>query len=226
MNHDMIDLSASRDPSDLIDAIYAARREQRLDLLSQLVLLLDHDEPMVREEVVGLIFTTWKRGELRSKAVEILETEYPVMVRRYDLWADSAGAGEFRGGIGHVREYELLTDCMLTARTSNHQFGAWGLFGGKGPPTSHTYIDRNDTGREELGPLAQREATLGSVLRLEQSGGAGYGSPLKRAVERVLEDVLNGYVSIEAAREDYGVVIDAKTLRVDVGKTGALRKSA
>ena len=161
-----------------------------------------------------------------STPVEILETEYPVMVRRYDVWRDSAGAGEFRGGIGHVREYELLTDCMLTARTSNHKFGAWGLLGGKGPPTSHTYIERNDAGREELGPLAQREARLGSVLRLEQSGGAGYGSPLTRAVERVLEDVVNGYVSIEAAREDYGVIIDPETLRVDAAKTEALRMSA
>jgi len=99
------------------------------------------------------------------------------------------------------------------------------LLGGKGPPTSHTYIERGALGREELGPLAQREATAGSVLRLEQSGGAGYGSPLKRAVDRVLEDVRNGYVSVEAARDDYGVCIDPATLRVDAAKTEALRAS-
>ena len=55
--------------------------------------------------------------------VEIVETEYPVMVQRYDIWRDSAGAGRCRGGIGHVREYRLLVDCILTARTSSHRQG-------------------------------------------------------------------------------------------------------
>ncbi len=90
-------------------------------------------------------------------------------------------------------------------------------------PLVRSYIERTDLGREELGALAQREATTGSVLRLEQSGGAGYGSPFKRAVERVLEDVHNGYVSVEAARNDYGVFIDPDTLRVDAARTEALR---
>ncbi len=157
-----------------------------------------------------------------STPVEILETEYPVMVRSYNIWRDSAGAGEFRGGMGYVREYELLSDCMLTARTSNHKFGAWGLRGGKGARTSHTYIERGGE-REELGPLAQREVQAGGVLKLEQSGGAGYGDPLRRPVETVLEDVRNGYVSADAAREEYGVVIDAQTLCVDQAATAALR---
>ena len=54
--------------------------------------------------------------------VEILETEYPVTVRRYDMWRDSAGAGRHRGGVGYVREIELLEDCVLTLRSSGHRF--------------------------------------------------------------------------------------------------------
>lgn len=160
-----------------------------------------------------------------STPVEVLETEYPVMVRRFDVWKDSAGAGEYRGGLGYVREYEVLTDCMLTARTSNHKISAWGLLGGKAPRTSHTFIGSDGAGHQEVGPLAQREAKCRSILRLEQSGGAGYGDPRKRPVERVLEDVKNGYVSVAAAREDYGVVIDAQTLQVDMEATAAMRSA-
>ena len=63
--------------------------------------------------------------------VEIVETEYPVMVQHYDIWRDSAGPGHSRGGIGLVRQYRLLVDCILTARTSNYRQGAWGLNGEK-----------------------------------------------------------------------------------------------
>jgi len=155
--------------------------------------------------------------------VEILESEYLIRVRRFDIWRDSAGAGEHRGGLGYVREYELLTDCMVTARTSNHHFSAWGLEGGRGPRTSTTAITSPAGEREELGPLAQREVKDGSILCLEQSGGAGYGDPRRRPVAEVLEDVRNGYVSVEAARTEYGVVIDAATLAADLPQTGALR---
>ena len=55
--------------------------------------------------------------------VEIVETEYPVMVQRYDIWRDSAGPGRSRGGIGLVREYRLLVDCILTVRTSKSPDG-------------------------------------------------------------------------------------------------------
>jgi len=157
-----------------------------------------------------------------STPVEILETEYPVTVRAFDVWRDSAGAGEYRGGLGFIREYRLLADCMLTARSSNHKIGAWGLLGGKGPRTSRTFVS-HDGVREELEALAQREASAGSELRLEQSGGSGYGKPFARPAERVLEDVRNGYVSPQAAREEYGVVIDPGTGRVDEAATRAVR---
>lgn len=143
-----------------------------------------------------------------STPVEILETEYPVMVRRFDISQDSAGPGRHRGGIGSIREYELLDDCIFTARTSNHRYSAWGLLGGKGPRTSRTVINPNGPDREELGPMETRQLKAGDVVRLEQSGGAGYGNPLERPVEEVWEDVQNGYISRESAARDYGVVIN------------------
>ncbi len=160
-----------------------------------------------------------------STPVEILETEYPVMVRRFDIAPDSAGAGRHRGGIGSVREYELLDDCIFTARTSNHRYSAWGLLGGKGPRTSRTVINPDGPDREELGPMETRQLKAGDVVRLEQSGGAGYGNPLDRPADEVWEDVQNGYISRESAARDYGVVIDPGRGAVDWDATRERRRA-
>jgi len=150
-----------------------------------------------------------------STPVEILESEYPLLVRRFDFRRDSAGAGLHRGGVGYVREYEFLDDCILTVRTSNQRFGAWGLLGGKGPRTSRTVVNPDGPDREDLGILETRQMKPGTVVRWEQSGGGGYGNPLERPVEAVVEDVENGYVSPESAAADYGVVLDPVSGAVD-----------
>jgi N-methylhydantoinase B len=139
--------------------------------------------------------------------VEIVETEYPVMVQRYDVWPDSAGAGRYRGGIGHVREYRLLVDCIVTARTSNHKQGAVGINGGGGPPLSRTIINPGTPQAEEMDCMETRQLPAGTVLRLEQTGGAGYGDPRERPLEAVLTDVEDGYVSVAAAAALYGVTV-------------------
>jgi N-methylhydantoinase B len=143
--------------------------------------------------------------------VEIVETEYPVRVRRYDIWTDSAGPGQHRGGVGYVREYEVLEDCTMTARTSNHHFPAWGIRGGGAPATSRTTINPDRDGRIELGPIETRSLRAGDVLRLEQSGGGGFGDPHARDPLAVADDVRNGYVSPAAALAAYGVDVDAVT---------------
>jgi N-methylhydantoinase B len=137
--------------------------------------------------------------------LEIVETEYPVMVRRYDIWRDSAGPGRHRGGIGNVREYQLLVDCILTARTSNHRQGAWGLNGGKGPPLSRTVINPDTPQAEEMDCMETRMVPAGTVVRLEQTGGGGYGDPFERLKKLVLKDVDDGYVSPEAAAAQYKI---------------------
>jgi N-methylhydantoinase B len=158
-----------------------------------------------------------------SAPVEIVESEYPVMVRQYGMWEDSAGPGRLRGGIGYVRDYQVLTDCIMTARTSNHHFSAWGLAGGGAPRTSRTTINPDGADREELGPIVTRSLNAGDVIRLEQSGGGGYGDPFEREPAAVAADVRNGYVSLLAARERYGVVLDAATFALDSNATDQLR---
>jgi N-methylhydantoinase B len=155
--------------------------------------------------------------------VEIVETEYPVRVLRYDIWTDSAGAGRQRGGIGLVREYELQEDCILTVRRSNHQQRTWGLAGGKSPALARTTFQPPGGAVEALDVMETRQVARGTILTLMQTGGGGYGEPRERPAERVAADVADGYVSREAAREAYGVAIRADGT-VDAAETARLRR--
>jgi N-methylhydantoinase B len=143
--------------------------------------------------------------------VEVMESEYPVLVRRYDIWTDSAGAGRTRGGIGYVRELEVQEDCLLTLRSSGHRSAAWGLAGGEGPAVSRTTVNPGTTDEHRLAAIDTRELKAGDVLRIERSGGAGCGPARERDAEVVRRDVEDGYVSVAAARGRYGVVIDSGT---------------
>lgn len=155
--------------------------------------------------------------------IEILETEYPLLVRKFDVWCDSAGPGRNRGGAGYVREYEVHEDCILTSRGSNHIFPSWGLAGGLAPPVARTTINPDRPNEERLGPIETRHLKAGDTIRLERSGGGGYGPPGERPAEAVLADVRDGYVSVTAAAAAYGVVIDPISLRIDEAATGRRR---
>jgi N-methylhydantoinase B len=137
--------------------------------------------------------------------VEVVESEYPVLVRRYDIWTDSAGAGRTRGGIGYTRELLVQEDCLLTLRSSGHRSAAWGLAGGEGPAVSRTTVNPGTPQEQTLAAIDTRELKAGDVLRIERSGGAGCGPPRERDPDAVRRDVADGYVSAEAAREKYGV---------------------
>jgi len=140
--------------------------------------------------------------------IEIVETEYPVAVRRYEIWQDSAGAGRWRGGLGFVREYEFLTDCTMTVRSANHKHAAWGLFGGGSPKASKTTVQAPGEAPVETDVLETRPVKAGSRLAMYQSGGGGYGDPKERPTALVKADVENRYVSRQAAKEIYGVVVE------------------
>ncbi len=138
--------------------------------------------------------------------IEVAETEYPVMIRRYDLWKDSAGPGEHRGGTGYVREFQVREDCVLTLRASGHRSSSWGLAGGKEPSVSRTSINPGMPDEVFLPAIETQHLKAGDVLRVERSGGGGYGSPRERPAETVRQDIENGYVSAEGARKLYGLV--------------------
>ncbi len=157
--------------------------------------------------------------------VEILETEYPVRLERVETIIDSAGPGRFRGGLGYRKRYRVLSDCTLNFRRM--QAGQpQGIFGGLSPLRVRSSLNPDTPHEEVLTRSAAFELKSGTSFQFQSQGGSGYGDPLTRDTHRVLDDVLDGYVSVVGAERDYGVVIDAATMRVDEAATAARRHSA
>ena len=134
-------------------------------------------------------------GDLKNIPVEVVETKYPLMVRRYGLREDSGGTGKHRGGLGIVREYETLADGMkLTLWLERSQVPAWGLYGGHpGKATTGTLMIGSES--ETILKTPPRRLPAHSVLVVETGGGGGYGEPSERDPEAVADDLADGYYS-------------------------------
>lgn len=174
------------------------------------------------QDGVSLIHGNLGVGQFRPGPIEIHETEFPLRVVRFDVRADSGGPGKFRGGLGCRREYQLLDEAAVRVRGKGDmrsKFPPWGVLGGKAARTGAYAING-----EELAETV-REARLkpGDIVRVDMNAGGGYGDPLERDPQLVLGDVLDGYVTIRGAEEDYGVVIRENPLRVDGEATAELR---
>ena len=155
-------------------------------------------------------------------SIEMIEQDYPIRINEYGFVPDSAGAGEFRGGLALVREYEVLSDdTVLNVRSDKRDYPPHGLFGGKEGKPSKNILNPGRT--ERLLPVLMTEVeklNTGDVFRHEMAGGGGYGSPLIRNPEHVLKDVIEEKVSIEAAKEDYGVIIIKNNHSLEIDKIG------
>lgn len=176
-----------------------------------------------KQDGVSLIHGTLGVGQFRPGPIEIHETEFPLRVLRFDVRADSGGPGKFRGGLGCTREYQLLNDAAVRVRGKGDmrsKFPPWGVVGGNPARTGFYAING-----EELAETV-REAPLkpGDTVQVNMNAGGGYGDPLERDPEMVLGDVLDGYVSVNGARVDYGVVINENGLSIDRSATEELRR--
>jgi len=163
-------------------------------------------------------------SNVANTPIEIMETELPVRVEAYGLVPDSGGAGENRGAFAQVREVRwLLGDAVLQLRSDKRRFPPYGLQGGH--PGSPSWNILNPDGEARVLPaMSMTPIKGGDVIRHILAGGGGWGDPLARAPERVRADVWNELLSVEAARELYGVVIEPRTLAVDEAATDALRR--
>jgi N-methylhydantoinase B len=143
--------------------------------------------------------------------VEILESLYPVMFTQWALRPDSAGPGKHRGGLGAIYEIEALAeggaDVFLIGERG--KYPPFGVNGG-GPAALNRFVFDTDKG-EETPPLVSKITDVkirrGQKVRLETPGGGGFGDPTARDPALVVRDVKLGYVSREAARRDYRVVL-------------------
>jgi N-methylhydantoinase B len=156
----------------------------------------------------GASGTTVNQSNAKIAPVEIIESEFPTRVIRFELIQDSGGAGEFRGGLGIRREYLNLEDARFSIRSAKHVIPPNGSNGGAPGRTGDIWINPETAAAKRL-PTRYADYPLqkGDVFRLDTPGGGGFGDPLRRAPERVLADVAEGNVSVEAAERQYGVVV-------------------
>ncbi len=159
--------------------------------------------------------------------IEIFESDTPLMVECRELLADSGGPGKMKGGIGQREVFRVPEDRYAPLPTVNlgiqagrHIHPPEGLFGGR-PGGKAQFLVNGASGN----PFGLTQLKPGDVVTIDAAGGGGCGNPLDREPERVESDVREGYVSLEKAREEYGVVIHPETLRFDEEGTRKLRES-
>jgi N-methylhydantoinase B len=158
----------------------------------------------------GVSATAFHLSNCKTAPVEIIESEFPTRVERFEMIPDSGGAGRWRGGLGFAREYRILTDeVRFSMRTDKHAIEPWGSEGGNSGGKGACIINPQAKDEKRLpSRFGDHRLSKGDLLRVERPGGGGLGDPLERPVENVFEDVRQDYVSIERARSVYGVVVE------------------
>ena len=157
--------------------------------------------------------------------VEIFESDTPLIVEERSLVSDSGGAGKMRGGLGRkmvVRvpddEYAPEGSTSIAVQAGRFKYAPRGLFGAESAAIAQFLI--NGQSGDPSGLTLCRN---GDVIQFQSAGGGGYGDPLQRDPEAVEADVSNGYVSIEGAKDAYGVVVDPTSLKLDLAATEKVR---
>jgi N-methylhydantoinase B len=203
----------------------------------------------------GLPYCLSVVGNCSEIPVEILELEYPFVCLDKEFMIDTAGPGRRRGGPGITYTNRSLVPAEISLSCDRMRYGPWGLFGGGDAMPQALYEVTDEDAPFELGwspvdvlrPMSGRfdenahadsdgdsyltskfshvKVQSGTTLRIVNAGGGGYGDPLEREPELVLNDVRNELVSVEAAREHYGVVFDPDGKAVDEQATRDLRES-
>ncbi len=164
----------------------------------------------------------------RNNPIEDLEAHYPLRVDRYELREDAAGPGRWRGGVGSIRDVQMLVGAGFSIEGDGDHFGPEGLFGGRAGATGVTALNVGLGGGFASVPSMSpyRRAEGGTSLRTVSPCGGGYGDPLERDPISVLNDVLDDLVSVNSARSSYGVVIDTEMMTVDEVATKEARAAA
>ena len=157
--------------------------------------------------------------------LEILESAYPIVFKKWALREDSGGAGEFRGGLGAIYEIQMLeNNSTVSLFGERGKFPPRGIAGGEPALENKCTFYKSD--KSITLPLISKGVGItlnsGETVKLETPGGGGYGNPLKRSVDRVCNDVSKRYISIESAKYVYGVIINAEG-KLDNKRTEKLR---
>jgi N-methylhydantoinase B len=164
------------------------------------------------------------QGDVRNAPVETIELKSPVLVDKRGLGGGSGGPGKYRGGLGVETQMTNLAEGRWSLSNAGRRMCApWGLAAGEAGATSLNYMCAGGEKDFKAMDPVRTLAAAGSSVRVATAGGGGWGDPLERDPARVREDVVDEFVSLESAREDYGVAIDADAGTVDLKATEDLR---
>jgi N-methylhydantoinase B len=178
----------------------------------------EHGEPYLMREVLGggSGGRHYADGEdtihvvpdSRNLPTEFSESRFPFRVERLGLALDSGGPGLHRGGLGYEKHLRMLRDASFMSIADRSILSCWGVRGGRAGRPFRVTIDPGGPAEREVDALADAEPVrAGEVVRIRTTGGGGWGDPLERPYDAVLQDVRWGKVSLAGAREDYGTVL-------------------
>jgi N-methylhydantoinase B len=161
----------------------------------------------------------------RNIPVEFAESRWPFLVERLGLAVDSGGPGRYRGGLGYDKHIRMLRDAHFMSIADRSVLACWGVRGGRAGRPFGVVVDPGGPNERVVDALADAEPVrAGEVIRIRTTGGGGWGDPLDRPYPEVLRDVRWGKVSVDGAREDYGVVLTDEST-VDEAASDRLRES-
>jgi N-methylhydantoinase B len=164
-------------------------------------------------------------GDTHNSPNEQAEFKFPIVVERYALVPDSGGAGRRRGGLGIERVVRARNNIMVNNQSDRAHCRPWGLDGALDGTGNAVELRINGQWKTDFPNAKVLVAQLktGDAFKIRSGGGGGYGNPLERPAEQVASDVRQGYVTVKAAADLYGVVLDPETFAVDVAATERLR---
>lgn len=148
-------------------------------------------------------------GETFANPVEVLEIRYPVVVEKCRLnIEDGTGHGKFRGGFGMIKDYRILSQtASFTTAVNRSVIPPWGVMGGKDGTVNYMVVIRDGKELKRVSRITNFELRKGDILSIRSGGGGGWGRPEERDPELVKKDVLNKYITVEEAKEIYGVAL-------------------
>jgi len=183
----------------------------------------------------GMSVTQDPLGNCANLSAEVAELLFPIRYEAFDLRSDSAGAGRNRGGLGSRMAITMLGSSEVSIETSRTRTGTPGVAGGRDSIAQRIARYTADGKLDVFGgispdgqwhnPLRGKRLEPGDRFEVLTTGGGGWGNPMQREPERVLEDVLDGYVTAAQARSLYGVVIDATINKIDFEATRRVREA-
>jgi N-methylhydantoinase B len=164
------------------------------------------------------------QGDVRNAAIEAIELKCPVMVEQRALRPDSGGAGKYRGGFGiEMRVRNFVTGRWNLARPRRQKCPPWGLWGGRPGDVAHFLLKRPSESEFKAVDSVMQLVPKDTEVIAQTGGGGGWGDPLERDPAAVRWDVVEGLVSNEAAKREYGVVLN-KDFSIDRAATAKLRE--